>query len=98
DDAVAQRDLAGVRLLEPGDEPQRRRLAATARAEQREDFPARDVERRAVDSGHCAEVLADGVETQDGRAEDAIRAAFHRFFVATTASMSGRPRYFEAQG
>src|SRR5215213_7756443 len=51
-DALADRDLAGVRRLEPGDAAQRRRLPAPRRAEQREELAVLDVERDVVDRQH----------------------------------------------
>ena len=54
-------DRAGVRLLEPADDPQQRRLAAAARAEQRGQLARRH---REVHIGQCSEVaepLGDGV-------------------------------------
>src|ERR1700729_4256324 len=42
-DAVEQ-DLAGGRLLEPGDHPERDRLPAPRRTEQREELPGRNAE------------------------------------------------------
>ena len=40
--AAADRHAAGIRRLEPGDEPQRRRLAGAGRAEQHDEFAVRD--------------------------------------------------------
>ena len=60
-DVVAvDQDLALVRLLEAGDHPQRRRLAAAARAEHREELALGDVEVDVVDGGEVAEALDDG--------------------------------------
>ena len=59
-DVVAvDQDLARVRLLEAGDHPQRRRLAAAARAEQGEELPFRDVEVDGVDRSEIPEPLRD---------------------------------------
>ena len=52
-------DLALVRSLEPGDHAQQRRLAAPARAEQRRQRPAGDVDGNAVESGEVTETLDD---------------------------------------
>ena len=60
--AAAQRDLARVGALEPGDQAQRGRLAAAARSEQGEDFAPPDFERCAVHRGVRAEGFADVVE------------------------------------
>jgi DtxR family transcriptional regulator, Mn-dependent transcriptional regulator len=55
-------DAPTVRTLETGDEPQRRRLAATARPEQRKDLALVDREFDAVDGAHGTEVLGEAVE------------------------------------
>jgi hypothetical protein len=60
-DAVDE-DAPLGRLLEAGDHPQRRRLAAAARAEQREELAAGDVEVERADRHHVAEALRDGLE------------------------------------
>ena len=62
DHAVADGDGAVVDLLEPGDEAQRRRLAAARRAEQHEQLAVGDVQRQVVDSGGVAEPLGDALE------------------------------------
>jgi hypothetical protein len=48
-------DAAAVGQLEAGDEAQRRRLARAGRAEQREELPARDVERDRIHRDDVAE-------------------------------------------
>jgi hypothetical protein len=60
--APAKLDRAGGRLLEPGDHPQRRRLAATRRAEQREELATLDLERQVVDRHEIAEPLRDALQ------------------------------------
>ena len=50
-------DLAGVRLLEPGDHAQERRLAAAARPEQRRQRARLDHERDVVERGERSEPL-----------------------------------------
>jgi hypothetical protein len=57
-----QNDAARVRHLEPGDHPQGGRLAATARAEQREELALGDRERDVVDRPDPVEALADTVK------------------------------------
>src|SRR5438105_13220234 len=52
-----EEDGAGRRLLEACDHPQRRRLAATRRSEQREELARWDVEVDAVDGREVAEAL-----------------------------------------
>ncbi len=55
-------DAALGRVLEPADHPQRRRLAAARRAEQREERALRDLEVERVDGDHVAEALGHAVE------------------------------------
>src|SRR4051812_9916347 len=50
-------DVAGIPLFEPSDHAEQRRLAAAAGAQQREEFPAADVERDMIDRGHVSEAL-----------------------------------------
>ena len=65
--APAHHDHALVRLLEPGDHPQRRGLAAAGRAEQREELARPHVEIDRVDRDHlCGEALGDPVEVDGG--------------------------------
>ena len=51
--------LARVGLLEAGDHAQQRRLAATARTEQRRERSRRHLERDVVEGGEVAEQLRD---------------------------------------
>ena len=55
----ADLDIAGVRVVEPGDHPQRRRLPATGRAEERRERAPRNVERDVVHGEHTPEPLGD---------------------------------------
>ena len=59
DRLAGEEDLAGRRLLEAGDHPERRRLAAARRAEQARERAAGDPERHRVDGDHVAEPLRD---------------------------------------
>ena len=52
-------DLAAVGLLEPGDDPQQRRLARAARPEQRGQRAVGDLERDALERDEVAERLGD---------------------------------------
>ena len=52
-------------LLEPGDHPQRRRLAAPRRAEHREELAAADLEVRVLDRGEPTEALRHVVDVDD---------------------------------
>ena len=65
--AVAQEDPPLVRLLEPADHAQRRRLAAAGRAEQGEERPARDLDRDPVHGDDVVEPLDDAFEPDVGR-------------------------------
>src|SRR5262249_2749053 len=57
--AFAEVDLAPARLLETADHPQRRRLAAARRPEQREEAAALDLETEVVDRDDVVELLRD---------------------------------------
>ena len=57
--APSQKETTGVRRLESRDHPQRRRLAAAARSEQREELALDDLERDVVHRKRAAEALAD---------------------------------------
>ena len=66
DRPAGQQDLALGRLLEAGDHPQRRRLAAARRAEQAGERAVRDPQRHPVDGDDVPEPLRD-VEELDVR-------------------------------
>ena len=57
-----EQDAPARRALEAGDHPQRRRLPAAGRAEQREELARRHVEVDAVDRDVVAELLAQLLE------------------------------------
>ncbi len=57
-----ENDATLVRHLEAGDHPQRRRLPATARPEQREELAFADLERDVAHRLGLAEALADALE------------------------------------
>ena len=59
---AAEQDRAGIGLLEASDHPQRRRLAAPGRAEQREEGAGRNLERDAVHGRDAVERLDDRLE------------------------------------
>src|SRR5262245_40458707 len=59
-------DLPGVRLFQAGYEAQRRRLAAPARAEQRDGFPLGDIKRNVIHYRSLAESLRHPNESQKG--------------------------------
>src|SRR5690606_4766799 len=69
DHLPVERDRAGVRKLEPGDQAQDRALAGAGRAEQRQDLAALDVERHVVDHGAPAEPLGHPIERDDAHAD-----------------------------
>ena len=58
-------DRAGGRLVEPCDEPQRRRLAAAGRAEQRDELALLELEVDAVERGHGAEDAAQAPQLEE---------------------------------
>ena len=64
-DAVDE-DLAGGRLLQPGDQAQRRRLAGAGLAEQHEELAVGDVEVEVLQRGVAAEGLGDVLELDVG--------------------------------
>jgi len=65
DQTPAQRDLAGIRMLEPGHEAKGGGLAAAARPEQGEHLAPPDLERCAVHRRRHAVQLAHPVERED---------------------------------
>ena len=67
-------DAAGVRPLEAADDPQQRRLAAAAGAEQGDEGPRLDPQRDVVEGGRSAEALGDPVD-DDGRVVGVVDGA-----------------------
>src|SRR5207253_10208943 len=65
DDAIADPDLAVGDLLEPGDHPERRRLAAPRRADEDDELALRDLEVEIVDRQRAAAVLLRNVAEPD---------------------------------
>ena len=63
---VAEEDLALADLLEAADHPQRGRLPAARRAQQREELARRDVERHLIDGDEVTEALGDVIQTDVG--------------------------------
>ena len=81
--AVAQQDPTGGRQLEAADHPQRGRLAAAGRSEEREELPGADLERHAVDRPDLAEALLEADESDlrgsgagDGHRTASLRSRF----------------------
>ena len=66
DVVAADQDLALVGLLEAGDHPQRRRLAAAARPEQREELALVDAQVERVHRDERAEPFRDSTELDIG--------------------------------
>src|SRR6185437_3576909 len=58
DDAPINAKLAAAYRLEPGDHPQQRRLAASRRPDQNDEFAVLDVDRNAVNDLRAAKALA----------------------------------------
>jgi hypothetical protein len=63
---AVEEHTALARLLEPGDHPQRRGLAAPRRAEHREELAARDVELHLAHGSEVAEALRHMIEPDAG--------------------------------
>jgi ABC-type multidrug transport system ATPase subunit len=59
DSGCVRMNGAGIRRVEPGDQPQRRRLAGPARAQQHKELAVGDVEPQVVDRGDIAETLGE---------------------------------------
>ena len=56
---AADVDRAGIRPLQPGDQPERRRLAGAGRPEQHDEFAVGDVQVETADGDLLAEAFAD---------------------------------------
>ena len=70
------RDAAGVGGLEAADDPQQRRLAAAAGAEQGDERPRLDPQRHVVEGGRRAEALDDPLDDDGGVARLGGGAAY----------------------
>ena len=66
DDPVADQDPPLGHVLEPGEHPQRRRLAAAGRADEHEQLALGDLEREVVDGDRAVEALRHVVEADPG--------------------------------
>ena len=62
DPPPTDQDVAGARILQPGDEIERRRLAAAGRPEQGHELPVADLQVDAPADGDRAETLGDGAQ------------------------------------
>ena len=82
---TVHQDPALGRGLEAGEHPQRRRLAAPARPQQREELPASHVEADAVDGDDLAEALHDVVE---GQCDAVAGAVLHNGRIPSACSVS----------
>ncbi len=85
DVALADHDAARVGPLEAGDHPQRRRLTAARRAEQREELAASDLERDVVDGGDLVERLLTPLDGDRLRAERRHCASSRRMHDASSS-------------
>ncbi len=65
DVAAVEVDAAGAERLEPGDQPQQRRLAAAGRPDEHGELAARDRQVDALDRLHVAELLLDALELEE---------------------------------
>ena len=70
---AGQLDPPRARLLEPGDHPQRRRLAGAARPQQREELPPRDLQVNSRNRHHLAVVLGESLQADVGRCSSYIK-------------------------
>ncbi len=93
-DAVDQ-DAAVARALEAGDHPQRRRLAAAARPEQREELAPRDRQIDRADRGEVPEALRDPVElharVERGITGTDVRGGHSLLFLTGTCVLGNLP-------
>ena len=64
DTLAIEDDVAAIRLVEAGDDAQERRLAGTARPQQRDVAVAAERQVDALQHGGSAEALFDGVQLQ----------------------------------
>ena len=65
-DLAADADVAGGRMLEPGDHAHQGGLAAAGGPEDREELAGRDAERHVVDGRMAAEALGDVDDVEIG--------------------------------
>jgi hypothetical protein len=65
DVAPVQRQRAAVDVLQPGDQPQQRGLAAARRPDEDDELAALDRQVDALDGAQVAEVLLDALELQE---------------------------------
>ena len=65
-DAVADLERPVADLLEPGDHPQARRLAAAGRTDEDHELAIGDLEAEVLDGGEFAEALPDVIERHGG--------------------------------
>src|SRR6266540_2774860 len=98
DGAIADADLSARDLLEPGDHPQRRRLAAAGGPDQHHQLAVRNLERELLDGDGSIRVdLADAVEGDVGQARSFYPAGWSRVLTASrrpsayASKTSGRP-------
>ena len=90
DDSAPADARAGVGLLEPGEQPQHRRLAGAVGADDADPRARLDREGEAVEHGSAAERLANGVEADErhGLAEPRIEPSTYSSRPARRASAS----------
>ena len=72
DRGAVEQHLAGVRLVEPRDDVERRRLAGAVRPDQPRDVPFLDVERDAVESDDSAEAQGDVPYLEEGHPQETL--------------------------
>ena len=90
-DAVADRDLAAVDLIEAGDQAQQRRLAAAGRPEHGEEFAvARRRSKPGRARGTAPNALRDAVDRQSRHGSTPVRQAMARTAGSTSMRASSR--------
>ena len=82
---AGEEDLAGVRRLEAGDDAEQRRLSGAARAEERGERAALDVERDVLEGDEVAEALRD---VADEDRHQAVSSLGRMTVMATRTSMA----------
>src|SRR5262249_55433747 len=86
---AVERDRAGVGVLEPGDQPEQRRLARARGAEQRDELARLHVQRHVAQRGERAEVLPERADLDaHGCVSRRMRHSSTRFATSVTSASS----------
>ena len=89
--ALAHHEPAGIRLLEPGQHHQQRRLAGTGRAQQRDERARRDLQRDAGDRRHRAIAAPHAVDVDRQTAARHRPTALHHHAPDASRCILGEP-------